>query len=177
MKEIKLYSGKVALVDDADFDMLSTIKWYDHVTRIATYARASKSGNYMLMHRLIMQADKGLVVDHINGNTLDNRRSNLRTVTQKTNTHNRQYSSTETSAYLGISKPKNKTYWVAYVGDPLLGNIRLGSYPTEKEAMQARDRYIVTYGDTTSQLNQTREEVLADITEKKNSFKREQKIN
>jgi len=167
MKEIILYSGKVALVDDKGYEALCKLKWYEHKSKDNIYARSSHKGDYILMHRFIMQPNKGLVIDHINHNTLDNRRANLRIVTQQTNSFNRKDRATQTSSYYGISKPKKGNLWVATIGSNLLGNIRVGSYDTELEAAKARDRFIVTIQDKTSPLNFTKEEVILDLAKRK----------
>jgi len=85
MKKIPLTKGQVAIVDDADFEWLMSYSW--HATKGTTYngfcARTNVwAGAYkqrsVLMHRLILQAPAHLYVDHINFDTLDNRRCNLR---------------------------------------------------------------------------------------------------
>lgn len=103
MGAIKLSQGKVALVDDTDFEWLNQWKWFYH----QGYAERSinlgivngkqKTKN-VKMHRLILgtlPAKPNLyidppMVDHINGDSLDNRRSNLRGATSKTNQQNRK---------------------------------------------------------------------------------------
>lgn len=95
-REIPLTKGKVAIVDDEDFHTLNQWKWYASNESRGTkwYAiRRVKFGNKRLkirMHRFIMGVtvfERGAVVDHINHDSLDNRRSNLEIVTQKENMH------------------------------------------------------------------------------------------
>jgi dTMP kinase len=82
MKEIELTQGKVALVDDDDFEELNQFKWHvkkDH-NRAFYAARVTPRPNRRLifMHRQILKdIPEGMEVDHVNGNGLDNRRSNL----------------------------------------------------------------------------------------------------
>jgi hypothetical protein len=89
MKMIPLTQGKHAKVDDADYEWLVQYKWY------ALYKKNNQSyyavcGNGAVhMARLIMNTPKGMVVDHINHDTLDNRRQNLRNVTLSQNMLNR----------------------------------------------------------------------------------------
>jgi hypothetical protein len=85
-------TGLVALVDDADYDWLSQWNW----TAISThrknggYAVRMENQKMILMHRQILDAPEGAEVDHINGNGLDNRRSNLRFATRRQGQANRR---------------------------------------------------------------------------------------
>ena len=75
MKKIKLTQGKYAIVDDEDFAYLNQWRWYYH-NNYAVHTNKNKSRIYM--HRFILNTPKKMFSDHINGNGLDNRRSNLR---------------------------------------------------------------------------------------------------
>lgn len=126
MKEIKLTLGKVAIVDDADFNWLNQWKWcakfskrskrFDAVRREPGPGR---SGNIIYMHRYIMglQRYDGLVVDHRNHNTLDYRRDNLRVCTQGKNCLNTSVRKNSKSKFLGVSIAVRKpyTYWRAVI--------------------------------------------------------------
>lgn len=100
-----------------------------------------RSGKYRprtLLTRWILKPPGHLVVDHINHNTLDNRRSNLRAITHTQNQQNRKGKNriNETSRYIGVHKVRGGNTWVAHVTE----NKRryyLGSYDTEKEAHEA----------------------------------------
>lgn len=99
-REIQLANGNdVALVDDEDFLLVSQYSWCSQLG----YARAYKYHNggrtTFTMHRLIM----GGLVDHINGNGLDNRRENLRLCTHLQNMGNRKTPTTNKSGYKGVS--------------------------------------------------------------------------
>lgn len=84
MREIKLRSGHISLVDDDDFDNLSQYKWTGLVKSNTTYAMCTGCGAYM--HRVIVKnIPKGKVVNHINGNGLDNRKENLEIISQSEN--------------------------------------------------------------------------------------------
>lgn len=77
------------LVDDSDLWILSAYNWWLHKGTTTYYARANTDRGRIYLHRYIMSPEEGKVVDHLNGNGLDNRRSNLRVVTLSTNGHNR----------------------------------------------------------------------------------------
>lgn len=88
MKEIILHGGKIAMVDNEDFDRLNNSKWFCKNVNDSGklfYARNKKG----YMHRQIINVPDGLQVDHINGNGLDNQKSNLRIVTRRQNHWNR----------------------------------------------------------------------------------------
>ena len=88
MSSINLSQGLSAIVDDADYPVLSASNWFATKTRRGyTYAARWKDGRQVYMHRQIAGVH-GLVVDHINGNTLDNRRENLRAVSVAENAQN-----------------------------------------------------------------------------------------
>ena len=108
MKEIKLTQGKKVIVDDIDFEELNKLKWYAHKGRGTFYAvRRSDIIDGKLtsvrMHRFIVNAPVGMYVDHIDGNGLNNRRSNLRIVTNSENMQNRGKQKNNKSGYKGVS--------------------------------------------------------------------------
>src|SRR6266513_4663456 len=88
MKKIKLTKGKYALVDDVDFEWLNQWKWHITTNRYASRTLwPSKKDVYM--HRIILNAQKGQEVDHINRDPLDNRRSNISLCTHAQNMANK----------------------------------------------------------------------------------------
>ncbi len=151
MKSILLTRGKSAIVDDDDYGMLSTIRWTAHSQGYA-YCRHSVGDKTkcVYMHRLVVKAKKGEIVDHINRDRLDNRKCNLRIVTHIQNTLNTGVSSTSKSGYKGVCKwwvkKKNgeelSTPWRAYYKDGKK-QIQIGSFKTAKEAAIAYDKAIV----------------------------------
>ena len=95
MKTIKLTKGKVALVDDEDYERLNQYKWHAAQDREIWYAKrksAKISGKQktITMHREIMNATKGVQVDHRNGDGLYNQKTNLRFCTHQQNQQNRK---------------------------------------------------------------------------------------
>ncbi len=119
MKEIQLTKGKVAIVDDADYEWLNQWKWHAGSGRGTIYAlRKSGKRPFMktiCMHRLIMNTPNGMEVDHINMNGLDNRRKNLRNCTRIQNARNVKILSTNHSGYKGVSWSKFANKWSAYI--------------------------------------------------------------
>lgn len=102
MKTVPLTQGQVALVDDEDFELVSKHKWYAAKRGYRFYAQRRVNRRIVQMHRLLTKAPTGLEVDHINGNTLDNRRSNLRLATRSQNEWNRNKQSNNTSGFKGV---------------------------------------------------------------------------
>jgi len=88
-KQIKLSQGLFALVDEEDFKELNKYRWYvsfgSH-SGVKPYARRYEKGRSFSMHRQILDCPIGLVVDHLNDNSLDNRKRNIECVTPSENT-------------------------------------------------------------------------------------------
>jgi hypothetical protein len=94
MKKIPLSRGKFAMVDDEDFEWLSGYKWYlSGDLRLcpgyAASAGVKSISTSQLMHRAIMNPNSNMEVDHIDGDTLNNQRSNLRVVSHLINGQNK----------------------------------------------------------------------------------------
>ena len=97
------------LIDLDDIDKVKQYKW----CIVKGYAvRGSDSSG---IHRLIMNCPKGMVVDHINHNPLDNRKSNLRICTQRQNVINSSKRSNNTSGVTGVSWNKVKGKWMSVI--------------------------------------------------------------
>jgi hypothetical protein len=115
-KQISLHgkygAGKYVLVDDEDYESLNKYKWFSDKHGYASRG-VSQNGKpqRILMHRVILETPKGLVTDHINGNRLDNRRSNLRIATQTENTYNSKPKSGSSVPYKGVCWDKMRGMW------------------------------------------------------------------
>ncbi len=118
MKVIELTQGQVALVDDEDFDGLSRWKWCIAKTQSTIYAKRrrknSKKCYTILMHRDIMLPDAGMVIDHIDGNGLNNQRYNLRICSQSQNMRNIN-SRSGASKYKGVCRWGDSGRWKAEI--------------------------------------------------------------
>jgi hypothetical protein len=115
MKKIKLTQNKYALVDDADFYLLSGVKWYamkypSGDTYYAVRARKAngKSISRLQMQNVIMNPAMGMLVDHKDGDGLNNQRSNLRICTPKENGYNRKINKNNKSGFKGVRNNKNR---------------------------------------------------------------------
>lgn len=101
------------------------------------YVRTSTSSKSMSLHRLIMNCPEGKIVDHINHDTADNRKSNLRIVTDSQSMMNTHLRSDNTHGTRGICFRKDSNMWTARIG--YQGKrFFLGCFKTKEEAIAAR---------------------------------------
>lgn len=103
----KIKASIPCFIDDEDFSYVNKHTWYLHSKGYAITAKHKK------MHRLLFNKTKQ--IDHINGNGLDNRRSNLREATNSQNQCNRGRPKTNKSGYKGVSWSKDKNKWQATI--------------------------------------------------------------
>lgn len=153
MKRIELSSGSFALINDEDFDLVNQHKWAEIRSGQNTYALTKCGGKTILMHRLIMGEPKGLTVDHINGDGLDNQKGNLRACTQKENLWNQRKRGT-LSRFKGVNyrKDAKRNPWHAKI--TIDGRLKhLGSFATEVEAAKAYDSAAMTHRGQNAALN------------------------
>lgn len=144
MKTIPLTQGKIALVDDADYELVMRFKWSAHCIKGKFYA-VTNSGR-LHMHRLISGVP-GRNVDHKNGDGLNNQRFNLRPSTTSQNGMNRGKQRNNTSGFKGVTRSGKKTQpWMAQIK---LNRklIHLGCHKTAEAAARAYDvRASVLFG-------------------------------
>lgn len=161
VRGIEVGKGLVAVVDACDYEWLTDWHWYTtggvgpdkggpyaHGYHPATKRKA-------FMHRLIAQTPEAAKTDHINGDTLNNRRCNLRVVTHAENMRNRKRQLNNTSGYRGVRlhtvEGKYRS-WVARIN--VDGKeIWLGTHATAEEAAAAYDKAAVTYYGTFARVN------------------------
>lgn len=131
MKKIPLTQNKFAIVDDDDFEYLSQFSWHFQSRGYAA------SNSKKLMHRVICNPEPKQQIDHINGNKLDNRRSNLRLCSNSQNHMNKPKSHQKTSSkYKGVYWCKHKKKWRVTVKFNKK-KIHIGDYKNEKDAGMA----------------------------------------
>ena len=160
MKTIPLTQGKVALVDNDDFGVLSDVKWFAAKRGRTFYAERSLprcDGRRRLehMHRVVLERKLGRPIspgmdpDHDDGDGLNNQRENLFEVTHRGNAENLHV--VKTSQYLGVSWDKRDKKWVAHIMDGK--DLNLGYYDTELAAALARERYVAAHPELGARSN------------------------
>jgi len=142
MKKIALSQGLLALVDDEDYKRLSRYKWYAKKGVYTYYAaRRNGSGNTpkTLMHRELLNAHLGELVDHADRNGLNNQKNNIRLCNTVENNRNTRLRNDNTSGLKGASFHKGTQRWVARINlnkKP----VSLGYFKTAEEAALAYDK-------------------------------------
>ena len=144
MKEIKLTQGKVALVDDEDFEYLNQWKWCAHKAGNTFYAvrevRIEGREYNLSMHRLLLRLKKGdkPVVDHIDRDGLNNQRSNIRVCTTSQNMRNvKKFGEGSYSEYKGVTLNKRVNRWHARIRIAPGERLYLGSFDSDVQAALA----------------------------------------
>lgn len=130
--KLKLVSGEFTLIDKEDYLKVSKFKWF--LDKSNGYVRRNYKSIYL--HRFLLNPEKNLVVDHINGNTLDNRRKNLRAVSRSENGRNKKLNSNNTSGYQGVYFHKKTKKWKAAISINAK-SVHIGLFFTKEEAYEA----------------------------------------
>lgn len=142
MIRIPLTQGHFAVIDDQDKALVSGHTWHVNFRGNAQRPYAvtgikGKPGAKVAMHQLILPGVD--MIDHVNGDSLDNRRGNLRAATAKQNRANSGKQGGTGSKYKGVSWWSEKGKWRAQIKDG--SNARLiGKFATEEEAARAYDK-------------------------------------
>jgi len=166
--KVSLGNGLFTLIDVDNYYRVSEYTWC--LSR-GNYATTSINGVTTLLQRFILTPPNNMVVDHVDGDRLDNRRKNLRVCTQSENARNRhKHIRTTTSKFKGVSYNKEISKWVARIR---VDNNKygLGSYYNELDAALAYNIGSVLLSPTFGKLNNIHkilnDNILSDYTTKK----------
>jgi len=163
MKRIPLTQGKVAVVDDDEFEELAKYKWYA-LSRVHTHyavrkQRAEARQIMVSMHRVVLDAKHWQHIDHVNGNGLDNRRANLRICTRSQNSANCYWHNGKRLLTRGIRFKSGR--WEAYIRRQ--GKILyLGRFTFKEQAAKAYDRAAIESFGEFARLNYPQERETTD---------------
>ena len=143
MKKIKLTQNKYALIDDEDFEFLNQWKWSTsskgYAVRKVQVGVGHKNRTFynIYMHRVVGNIPEELQTDHINHKKLDNRKNNLRAVTNQQNHFNMPLSSRNKTGYKGVYWFKRDKNWQAQI-TLNAKKIHLGYFDSKLNAIHAR---------------------------------------
>jgi len=156
-RRIYLGEGEWTIVEPEDYYRLKHFKWHLIGNNEKFYAfrniKIGHTGTKMVsMHREIMNAPRGLLVDHRNRNGLDNRRANLRLATYSQNNCNKPKRKNTSSRFIGVCFNKLNQCWGAHIQHQG-GKIFLGYFDSETEAAKAYDAAAKKYHGAFARLN------------------------
>jgi hypothetical protein len=136
----------MTMVSPEDKHVLASCSWHAEIKRKTVYARSDASKPYRMLHRAILKPERSSdLVDHKDGNGIDNRRSNLREANNAQNSINRKVTKRSRSGYIGVFETPSS--WAAQINKES-GCWHLGNFDTPEEAAIARDiGAIQAYGD------------------------------
>lgn len=158
-KEIPLTQGKVALVDVEDYEYLNQWKWYAWRRKNIYYAvrnmKKDEKRTSLYVHQEILKPLKGMQIDHINGDELDNRRDNLRFCDKSQNGMNRGKQKNNKSGYKGVSWDNRDKIWRAQIKINR-EKVYLGNFLTKEEAALAYNEGAIKYHGEFARLNEIR---------------------
>lgn len=138
----------MALIDPGDVGRIRDRTWHVNRKKPGSVYAQSRWPERISMHRLIMEPGPGMVVDHIDGDGMNNRRSNLRVCTVAENSRNRLGPNPDsTSQYIGVHLRADTGKWAAFIKRDG-ASVAVGTYASEVDAAIARDHAALSeYGD------------------------------
>lgn len=155
MKTIPLTKGMVALVDDEDFSLVSKYRWYATISENGRYyaKRRTNAKHQVYLHREIMKASLGVEIDHIDGNGLNNQKSNLRYCIRRQNAMNTtKRKPSATSRHKGVCWDKRCKKWTSKI-NPNGRTINLGLFENEIDAAIAYNKAAMKHFGEYARLN------------------------
>jgi hypothetical protein len=155
-KTIPLSRGLFAIVDDCDFNEMSKFKWCaqedDHTYYAVRSEKHIGKTKVIRMHRSILNPSDDMVIDHINGNGLDNRRENIRACSIKENCRNYKMPKTNTSGVKGAVFDKRRGKWQVHIKVDRL-NKHIGYFDSLEDAAKAYNEAAKKYHGEFAKLN------------------------
>lgn len=152
MALIELSKGYKAIIDDEDYPFISQYRWYAHSSGKHVYAcrterfglRKDNKKRHIYLHRVLLSA-KEEFVDHVNGDTLDNRKNNLRLCSNSENSRNQINRKNKiNSKFKGVKKNANCSTWSARITFNRK-EIYIGSFKNEEDAAKAYNKAALEY--------------------------------
>lgn len=154
-EELQLKSnirGVEIQIDEGDLHLLEEYAWYIINKKGSIYITSRHNRRTVYLARIIMGDDINYLVDHINGDTLDNRRENLRYCDKRTNAQNSRSRKGSTSKYKGVSWDRFREKWRAMI--KFEGRqIFIGRFDCETEAAKCYNHYAIKYFGEFARLN------------------------
>lgn len=139
---LPLKGGRIAIVDADDYERFGQFNY--GVNNRGYVSRCLPSGKRVLLHREVVNAPRNMAVDHINGDTLDNRKHNLRVCTHTQNSWNHGLSKANTSGVSGVYYFKAGATWRAQISVNRV-RIYLGKFKSKGAAIRAREAAVSKY--------------------------------
>lgn len=127
------------IIDIESYNIVKPYKWCIVKWGNNYYAKTKINNKDIALHKIINNTPKGLITDHINRNSFDNRKSNLKTVTHKGNMQNRKVNKNNKTGYKYISQSQNgKSYYFTVT---INGKRFYSSFKTLKDTLKARELF------------------------------------
>lgn len=164
MAKVPLQNGLMALVDNEDLPLIQEYRWCAVRRHAGWYARGTiptgkrrvRGDKSVYMHRLLLglKDGDGIQADHRNGNTLDNRRANLRVATCSQNLYNaKKPKHGKTSRFKGVYRHGDGAKWAVQISDRARHRIHIGLFEDEIKAAHAYDEAARRYYGEFARLN------------------------
>lgn len=157
--EIALKCGNTLVIDKDDWPLIKRYSWRSSLNKKKTssnryvrgYAHDPITGlrREIAIHRFLLKAPKETLVDHINGNGLDNRRSNLRLCSAEGNARNtRKLADSRSSSYKGVHRRPNGRFHASILDETTRKSRHIGAYESEAVAAISYDmKALDTFGE------------------------------
>jgi hypothetical protein len=151
---LKTNQGKEFIIDDEDYPKVKLFTWYiSKIGYVVSDIGPRGKRRQIRLHRLLLNVlDAKTLVDHINRNELDNRKSNLRIANKQQNGANAELSKHNTSGFKGVSYKADKGKWKSYIA--VNGRqIHAGYFNTAAEAARQYNKLAIQYFGTFANIN------------------------